>query len=121
MQHYEYKVVPAPRKGLKARGLKTAEDRFAHSVATIMNDQARDGWEYLRADTLPMEERKGLTGRTLRDQHLLVFRRDKTRPEATLTPMRATASDAPAPAAPSLGPARLTDPPARADDKPKAE
>jgi hypothetical protein len=76
MPRYEYKVVAAPRKGLKAKLAKTSEDRFAHALATVMNEQAKDGWEYLRTDTLPCEERKGLTGRATVYQNMLVFRRE---------------------------------------------
>lgn len=84
MQQFEYKVVPAPRRGEKARGTKTAPDRFALTLAALMNDLGREGWEYLRADTLPCEERVGLTGRTTVFQNMLVFRRvlATVRPEA---------------------------------------
>ncbi|MCA3443302.1 MAG: DUF4177 domain-containing protein [Rhodobacter sp.] len=75
MQRYEYHVVPAPRRGEKARDAKTTADRFAVALTRLMNDLGRDGWEYLRADTLPCEERAGLTGRTTAFQHMLVFRR----------------------------------------------
>lgn len=75
MQNYEYRVIPAPRKGEKARGLKTTEARFAHALTLVMNQMAAEGWDYLRTDTLPAEERVGLTGRTTVFQHMLVFRR----------------------------------------------
>ncbi|MGJ8623289.1 MAG: DUF4177 domain-containing protein [Yoonia sp.] len=75
---YEYKVVPAPLRGIKAKGLKTPEDRFAHALETAMNTLARDGWEYLRADTLPSEQREGLMSKTTVYQNMLVFRRTKT-------------------------------------------
>lgn len=75
MQRYEYKVIPAPGRGEKVRGLKTTGERFAHAMTALMNDMARDGWEYLRADTLPCEERSGLTSRTTTYQNLLTFRR----------------------------------------------
>lgn len=75
MQRYEYRVIPAPRRGEKAKGLKTTEARFANSLTIAMNQMAVEGWEYLRADTLPAEERVGLTGRTTTFQHMLVFRR----------------------------------------------
>jgi len=75
MPRFEYKVVAAPRKGVKSKEARTSEDRFANAIATLINAQARDGWEYLRTDTLPMEERKGLTGKTTVYQNLLVFRR----------------------------------------------
>ena len=75
MQRYEYRVVPAPRKGEKARGLKTVEERFAFALSTLMNKLGAEGWEYQRADALPCDERSGLTGTKTTFQNLLVFRR----------------------------------------------
>lgn len=75
MTQFEYKVVPAPLRGEKVRGAKTTADRFAHALSVVMNDLGRDGWEYLRADTLPCEERVGFTGRQTTFQHMLVFQR----------------------------------------------
>jgi hypothetical protein len=75
MAQFEYKVVPAPAKAEKVRGVKTTGDRFAVALTTLMNDLGRDGWEYLRADSLPCEERVGFTGRQTTFQHMLVFRR----------------------------------------------
>ena len=72
---YEYAVVPAPKKGLKARGVKTTEDRFAYALQTIMNEYGAEGWEYVRTDTLPSEERTGLTGRTTVYHNMMVFRK----------------------------------------------
>lgn len=74
---YEYKVVPAPVRGLKAKGVKTAEDRFALALQSAMNEQAADGWEYLRADTLPCEQREGLMSKKTVFQNMLVFRRTR--------------------------------------------
>ena len=75
---YEYMVVPAPTRGVKAKGAKTAEDRFAIALETVMNKMASDGWEYLRADTLPSEQREGLMGKTTVFLNMLVFRRTRT-------------------------------------------
>lgn len=75
MQLYEYKVVPAPVRGEKDRGLKTGAERFAHALSEVMNELAREGWEYWRAETLPAEERAGLASKTTVIHHLLVFRR----------------------------------------------
>jgi hypothetical protein len=75
MTRYEYKVVPAPVQGRKARGVKGTAGRFAHALETLMNELGAEGWEYVRADTLPCEERTGLTGRTTTYQNMLVFRR----------------------------------------------
>ena len=78
MQHFEYKVIPAPARGEKERGLKTGADRFAHTLSVVMNDMAVKGWEYQRAETLPAEERSGLTGKSTVYHNLLVFRRALT-------------------------------------------
>ena len=75
MPDYEYNVVPAPKKGLKGKGLKTLEARYANAMMTTMNELAAEGWEYLRSDTLPCEERTGLRGRNTTFQNMLVFRR----------------------------------------------
>lgn len=72
---YHYRVIPAPTRGQKAKGLKTPEARFAHAIETVMNELADEGWEYLRADTLPSEERQGLTSTSQAFRTLLVFRR----------------------------------------------
>ena len=45
MQRFEFKVVPAPKRGLKARGLKGSEDRFAHALETLMNELGAEGWD----------------------------------------------------------------------------
>lgn len=75
MTRYDYKVVPAPERGLKARGVKSAEARFAFALETCMNEMAAQGWEYQRAETLPSEERQGLSGKQVVYRNLLVFRR----------------------------------------------
>ena len=77
MQHFEYRVVPAPAKGRKAAGVKGPEARFAHSLEHAINDMAADGWEYLRAEILPSEERQGLTSSHTVYRSVLVFRRPK--------------------------------------------
>ena len=73
MQRYEYKVIPAPRRGEKQRGVKTSEERFALAMSMVMNELGAEGWHYLRADTLPCDERAGLTGTKTVTQHMLVF------------------------------------------------
>lgn len=75
MTRYEYKVVPAPQKGQKTKGVKTAEGRFALSVEAVLNEMAASGWEYQRAELLPSEERSGLTGSTTNWRNVLIFRR----------------------------------------------
>lgn len=75
MPAYEYKVVPAPTRGRKAPGVKAAEARFALGLQDAMNEMAAEGWEYLRADILPSEERQGLTSSHVVYRSVLVFRR----------------------------------------------
>jgi hypothetical protein len=75
MQAFEYKVVPAPEKGKSSKGIKGGPARFAHALETLMNTLAQEGWQYVRADTLPSQERVGLTGKTTVYRNMLVFRR----------------------------------------------
>ncbi|WP_296640053.1 DUF4177 domain-containing protein [Roseinatronobacter sp.] len=99
MESYEYLVVPAPRKGAKAKGLKSPADRYAHQMTLLLNDLAAEGWEYWRADTLASEERKGLMGTTSVSHELLIFRRLSA--AALATQMPAQGYD-PAPADPKM-------------------
>lgn len=75
MSAWEYKVVPAPTKGVKARGIKGPEARFAYALEILMNDMGAEGWEFQRAETLPSTERAGLTGTTTEWRNMMVFRR----------------------------------------------
>ena len=111
---YEFKVVPAPRRGEKARGVKTSEERFALAMTTMMNAMGAEGWDYVRADTLPVDERTGLTGTKTTYQNMMVFRRIlsadaeavQTRLIAVETaPRLGSAKDLAEGSAPSLGPA----------------
>lgn len=87
MQTYEYKVVPAPVRGEKVKGIKGTDARFAYKLTELMNALARDGWEYQRADSLPCEERTGLTrSLTVTQLNLLVFRRRIATPEPVAEP-----------------------------------
>lgn len=107
---FEYSVVPAPRKGVKARGVRSAEDRFANALETVMNEKGADGWEYVRTDTLPSEERQGLTGRTTVFQNMMVFRRPlaaKTTTPTALLEAPAAEPVAPEPTFTSRAPDRM--------------
>ena len=119
---YEYKVIPAPLRGLKAKGLKTAEDRFANALETAMNEQASDGWEYLRADTLPSEQREGLMSKTTVYQNMLVFRRTKAAVMPALRPPEPPVIAAPPKVAPAPVKTLMLDEPSvaapKADKKP---
>jgi hypothetical protein len=118
MPRFEFKVVPAPRRGEKLKGLKTTEDRFALALNNLMNDLGREGWDYVRADTLPVDERSGFTGTKTNFHNMLVFRRilqeqeddslasaarRLNEPEAGAVPRLGSAVDAPTGAAPAVG------------------
>jgi len=98
---YDYKVIPAPARAQKLKGLKTTPERFAHLLSETLNQWAAEGWEFLRAETLPCDERKGLTGWRTTTQSVLVLRR----PRRAEDPARQSAFPAPSlraePAAPT--------------------
>jgi len=86
MPHYEYKVIPAPARAGKAKGVKTPEGRFAQTVESELNRLGQEGWEYLRAELLPSEERSGLTGSVTNWRTVLVFRRSRADAEDAFQP-----------------------------------
>jgi hypothetical protein len=94
MHVHEYLALPAPRRAQKVKGLKTASERYAHELTTLLNELAQEGWEYWRSETLPSEERKGFTGTTVVEHHLLIFRRPKAEQIAEAMTLR-TADPAP--------------------------
>lgn len=107
MTRYEYTAIPAPSRGEKAKEAKTPTDRYALAITGELNRMAVDGWEYLRADVLPSEERSGLTGRSTVYHNLLIFRREistidrvSEAREAPATAARATDPDKAAPTVP---------------------
>jgi hypothetical protein len=78
MQSHEYKVVPAPKRGIRVKGARRAEDRFARAIEAEMNRMAAEGWEFVRSDTLPHEHKGGWFRRPVTlFQTVLVFRRSK--------------------------------------------
>lgn len=89
MSQFEYRVIAAPKRGVKAKGLKSGEARFSHALEELMNAMASEGWEYQRAETLPSVERSGLTSTTTMWRNVLVFRRLKqATTETTQPPLR---------------------------------
>lgn len=104
---YEYTAIPAPARGEKAKDAKTPTDRYALALTGELNRMAGEGWEYVRADVLPSEERSGLAGRATIYHNLLIFRRiiDQTQASVAQSQRRpqpeypAAASPAPAPRA----------------------
>lgn len=76
MPRYEFKVIPAPTKGKSAKGVRGKPEKFANALSLVMNEMGAEGWDYVRADTLPCEERHGLTSKTTTYHNMLVFRRE---------------------------------------------
>lgn len=97
MPRFEYKVIPAPVRAARAKGVKGMDNRFAHALMELMNKLGAEGWEYQRTDTLPCEERSGLTGKTTIFRNMLVFRRNLEE-EVTTAPAPAAAPVAETPA-----------------------
>ena len=83
MSYFDYKVVPAPRRAKRSRGVNDPDELLALTLTEAINEHARQGWEYVRAELLAAEA----PGRLFRrakpvDCTLLVFRR----PRETLGP-----------------------------------
>jgi hypothetical protein len=78
MSQYQYKVIPAPTRGIRGKGVKGPDGKFANALETLMNDMGAQGWEFQRAETLPSEERAGLTSKTTVFRNILVFRKEIT-------------------------------------------
>ncbi|MFC3615560.1 DUF4177 domain-containing protein [Lutimaribacter marinistellae] len=102
MIRYEYKVVPAPTKGTKAKTVKTPEGRFALTVEQLLNEMGAAGWEFQRAELLPSDERSGLTGSVVNWRNVLVFRR----PQDVEAAQPIASEDEPAVPAPAPDPAQ---------------
>lgn len=73
---YEYKCIAAPERAKRKRGAKTRTERVASAMQEVIATEAVDGWEYMRTDLVPTEEKAGLFSRT-QEVHraVLVFRR----------------------------------------------
>ena len=88
MSNFEYKTICAPRKALKIKGVRAESDRYAQTLTDVINAQSADGWEYYRAESLPVDMKSGLMGKTSENYvSLLIFRREniETYEEPALT------------------------------------
>jgi hypothetical protein len=74
---FEYKCVGAPERPKRLRGSWSRSDRVALAMQEIIDAEAVDGWEYLRTDLVPVEEKASFFSRT-QEVHraVLIFRRD---------------------------------------------
>lgn len=77
MSTFEYKSICAPRRALKIKGVKDADERYAQTLTGAINEQSANGWDYFRAETLPVDEKSGMMGKTTEKYlSLLIFRRE---------------------------------------------
>ena len=121
MSKFEYMAVPAPTRGTKARGAKSTEERFALSVTEALNEMAAEGWEYVRAETLPCDERKGLTGTQTTYQNILIFKRFKQMAQPLSLDARTTSRPLPMELEEPLGPVSEPVVPRRVTTRPPEE
>jgi len=78
MNYFEYKVVPAPRRSKKTRGVSDPADLFSLTLTESINEHARAGWEYLRSESLETEIPGGWFSRSRKETvAVLVFRRHR--------------------------------------------
>jgi hypothetical protein len=78
MSEYDYKVVPAPKRARRMKGVRTAEELFALTLTEAINEVARQGWEYVRAEHMPAEASRGwFRSAVAEEQTVLVFRRPR--------------------------------------------
>jgi hypothetical protein len=99
MSHYDYKVVPAPKRAKRVKGVSSAEELFALTLSEAINEVARQGWEYVRAEHLPAEAPRGLfRAPAAGEQTVLVFRRPREALGPRLAAVRTDPEAAPGPA-----------------------
>ncbi len=74
---FEYRLLPVPTAAKKVKGLKTAAERFAHTMAEALNHEAKSGWEFVRQESFHVEEKAGMMGKVKEARiTYLVFRRE---------------------------------------------
>lgn len=117
MANFEYKVVPAPAQGKRGKGAKGLDGRFANAMALAINKEAADGWEYMRAESLPSIDRTGITRKRIEAfRNVLVFRK-LVEVEVEAEEKVETKEDAPKATAAPVIPAMVPVEPERADPK----
>lgn len=113
----EYKCVGAPERPKRKRGAKSRSDRVASAMQEIIEAEAVDGWEYLRTDLVPVEEKSGLFGRT-HEVHraVLVFHRGHAVAQPVMIPAVAGQQQSPADLPRTIDEPRLDDAPGDGQD-----
>ncbi|WP_111429023.1 DUF4177 domain-containing protein [Rhodobacteraceae bacterium DSL-40] len=120
MSYFDYKAIPAPRRSKKARGVREPAELLALTITDTINEQAREGWEFLRAETLPAETPRGLFRRAVEEPvSLLIFRRERESREPRLEARVEALRPAPEPAAPRPAPVMEVAPAPQAEAAPQ--
>lgn len=75
---YEYRVVPAPKRLRKIKGMHSTPELFAATLTDAINAEARQGWEYVRAESMAAEGPSGWfrRGRVV-EETMMIFRRPR--------------------------------------------
>lgn len=98
MSYYDYKIVPAPKKAKKVKGVSGVADLFALTLNDAINEIARQGWEYYGSEQLSIQTPGGWFSRSKTEEHtVLVFRkpREHLSPRIATEAARAEASAVP--------------------------
>lgn len=94
MPMFEFKVILAPRKAEKIKGVRGHDERYAHTLMNKINALGIGGWEYLRAESLPVDEKSSMMGKSVEKYlSVMVFRREKETPPPTSTYTPASTPD----------------------------
>jgi hypothetical protein len=89
---YEYRVVPAPKRLKRRKGVSSTTELFAATLAECINAEAAEGWEYVRAESLAAEEPAGWFRRAgVVEETMLIFRRRRMAPHVESGEPRETA------------------------------
>lgn len=105
MAEYRYKTVAAPRRAKKTRGVRGADALLAHAMGELLSREAADGWEYVRTDSLPVEEGGGFFSRSRTVwRAVIVFRQALAAPQRDAFQQEAPEQAAPRRQAPKATP-----------------
>ncbi len=79
MPNFEYKTVALPRSVAKRRKRRQSEaDMIAEQLGKVLNEEAVDGWEYVRAETLTTPGQSGLLKQPVPAAYVvLIFKRSR--------------------------------------------
>lgn len=79
MRNFEYKTVALPRSVAKRRKRRQSEaDMIAEQLGKVLNEEATEGWEYVRAETLTTPGQSGLLRQPVPAAYVvLIFKRSR--------------------------------------------